>query len=292
MVELISDIEQVVLKALFVVFATGLLAYLGYVVTGARWARVVATVAAGLAALGSIADSALRGIAMGRMPTATLFEYSILMIFFAVALFLVIDWQAARRGTDLAVIGAFVMGVCLALLLFLYYGMGIGHQTASQIMPVLVSKWRTIHIVGGAISYGGIILAFGFGLLYLLRPRLAKETPGATEYRIPNLDTLDRYCYLSVALSFPFLTLLNVTGAIWAASSWNRVWQWDPKEVWGLITWLVYAAYLHIRLRLEWRGQKVAWLAVIGFGVMAFTFLGVNYLPKFAGSLHSYASGK
>jgi len=298
----LSGIEQGVLKSLFFLYAGGLLAYLGYVASGLPAVRKAATIIAVLAALASLTDLVLRGVASQRLPTASLFEYSLLMIFFAIPAFLAIDWRSSRRGTDLALIGAFLMGLCLLLLLFLFYGLKVGRQTAEPMPPILESYWRTIHVLAGAASYGGILLAFGFALLYLIRLKFRPaDTGGKAAIRsrgnwltrtIPGADTLDHLCYLSVAFSFPFLTLLNVTGAIWAAVSWNRYWGWDPKEVWGLITWLIYAIYLHARLRMEWRGRRIAWIAVIGFGVMIFTFLGVNYLPQFEGSLHSYASGK
>ena len=298
MLENITGLEQSLLKGLFVIYLIGMVMYLLYAITGARPIRSIATGIAVLGILGSLADLALRGMASGRMPTATLFEYSLLMIAAGIITFLVIDWLSLRRGADLALVGAFMMGFCFVLLMFLFFKLGVGHKTAETIPPILKSSWRTIHIVGGAISYGGIVLAFAFASLFLLRPWLTKEGKSETSgsgllaSRIPSADVLDRLCYLSVAYSFPFLTLLNVTGAIWAVQSWNRYWQWDPKEVWGLITWLVYAIYLHARLRSEWRGKRIAWIAVIGFGAMAFTFLGVNFLSAFQGSLHSYASGK
>jgi len=294
----ISGLEQGLLKSLFFIYAAGLLAYLAYVGSGMRGLRTAATIVGFCAAVVSLADLVLRGIASGRIPTVTLPEFTLLMLFSLVVIFLVMDWRAFRRGTDLALIGAVLMGVSFALLIFLFFGLKVGRETVQPMPPILKSYWRTIHVFSAGPGYGGVIIAFALGLLYLIRVRLKLPEPakkggkaeGSTlASRIPSPDTLDRLCYLSVAFSFPFLTLLNVTGAIWAVVSWNRYWQWDPKEVWSLVTWLVFAIYLHMRLRMEWRGSKLAWVAVIGFGAMLFTLLGVNYLPQFQGSLHSYA---
>jgi len=92
--------------------------------------------------------------------------------------------------------------------------------------------------------------------------------------------------YSCTALGFIFLTLGIVTGSVWAHYAWGSYWSWDPKETWSLITWLVYAVMLHTRLVRGWRGRRMAVMAMVGFGCMLFTYLGVNLLP----SLHSYMS--
>jgi cytochrome c-type biogenesis protein CcsB len=100
-------------------------------------------------------------------------------------------------------------------------------------------------------------------------------------------DMLDDITYKSIAIGFPLFTIGGlIMGAIWADSAWGRYWSWDPKETWSLITWLVYALYLHARLVAGWRGKKVAILAVIGFIAVIFTYLGVNLVLS---GLHSYA---
>jgi len=101
---------------------------------------------------------------------------------------------------------------------------------------------------------------------------------------IPQEDTLDHIGYRAIAFAFPFLTLINITGMVWAHIAWGRYWGWDPKETWSAITWFFYLIYLHARLVAGWRGLWAAWFAAIGFVVILFTFLGVNYL----GGLHAY----
>jgi len=103
---------------------------------------------------------------------------------------------------------------------------------------------------------------------------------------LPQRDTLDALIYKTVAVSFPLLTLMIIAGAYWANRTWGAYWSWDPKEDWALITWLTYAAYLHMRLTRGWRGRRSAYFAIIGFGVVMFTFFGVTYLLP---GLHAYA---
>ena len=103
----------------------------------------------------------------------------------------------------------------------------------------------------------------------------------------PEPKTLDHLAYVAVTVGFPFLTLGILTGAIWANSAWGTYWSWDPKETWSLITWFVYATLLHARMMRGWYGKKIAYLSILGFGAVMFTYFGVNLLP----GLHSYGSG-
>ena len=105
--------------------------------------------------------------------------------------------------------------------------------------------------------------------------------------QLPDTDRLDELSYKTIMFAFPFLTMLIVTGAIWAYYAWGRYWGWDPKETWSLITWIVYSIYLHVRITHGWEGKLPAALAVLGFVVVIFTYLGVNILIS---GLHSYAS--
>ena len=102
---------------------------------------------------------------------------------------------------------------------------------------------------------------------------------------LPPRDTLDTLIYRTVAVSFPLLTLMIITGAYWANRTWGSYWSWDPKEDWALITWLTYAGYLHMRLTRGWRGRRAATMAIIGFAIVMFTFFGVTYLLP---GLHAY----
>lgn len=106
---------------------------------------------------------------------------------------------------------------------------------------------------------------------------------------LPEAETLDRMVYRAIQAGFPLMTLTIVTGAVWANYAWGRPWGWDPKETWSLITWIVYAAFLHARITHGWRGRRAVLIAIVGFLVVAFTFLGVN-LGLTGSGLHTYGS--
>jgi cytochrome c-type biogenesis protein CcsB len=106
------------------------------------------------------------------------------------------------------------------------------------------------------------------------------------ERHLPDADALDRITYKTICIAFPLLTLMIAAGAFWANRAWGSYWNWDPKETWAAITWLVYAGYLHMRITRGWRGRRAAYFAILGFGVVMFTFFGVTYLLP---GLHAYA---
>ena len=106
------------------------------------------------------------------------------------------------------------------------------------------------------------------------------------ERLLPSADALDRITYKTICIAFPLLTLMIAAGAYWANRTWGSYWNWDPKETWAAITWLVYAGYLHMRITRGWRGRRAAYFAILGFAVVMFTFFGVTYLLP---GLHAYA---
>lgn len=146
-----------------------------------------------------------------------------------------------------------------------------GTQSGRKLNTVIWSL-----LVGGVL-YGLLRLAARRPLGAVVQPMLGTMDP----------DDLDEIAYRSIAIGYPVFTLgALIFAMIWAHEAWGRFWGWDPKEVWALITWLFYAAYLHLRLSRGWMGKKSAWLAVIGFLVVMFTLIGVNLVIA---GLHSYA---
>jgi cytochrome c-type biogenesis protein CcsB len=125
---------------------------------------------------------------------------------------------------------------------------------------------------------GGIFANLMYLLLLWRRQDLEKH--------LPDADTLDRITYKTICIAFPLLTLMIAAGAYWANRAWGSYWNWDPKETWAAITWLVYAGYLHMRITRGWRGRRAAYFAILGFAVVMFTFFGVTYLLP---GLHAYA---
>ncbi len=180
-------------------------------------------------------------------------------------------------------VGAFVIPVAFIITVgaALLPNKGIG-----EIPPALKSYWLFIHVPLSFLGDAMFALAFASGIMYLLQERQLKgKRPGAFYYRLPSLEALDSLNYRSLTIGFPLLTLGIITGSIWAQYAWGSYWQWDPKETWSLITWLIYAAVLHARMTVGWRGRKAAWFSIIGFAAVLFTFLGVNL---FLTGLHSY----
>ncbi len=213
----------------------------------------------------------------GRTPIATQHEslsfFSwCMMLFF---LLLVRRYKAASLGIVL---------VPISLLLMIYAW--FWDDSIAPLRPVLRSHWLPIHGIVSFLGEAALGLAFAAGIFYMVQEaRIKGKRVKGVATQLPSLETLDEINYVSLRLGFPLLTAGIITGSIWASSAWGSWWSWDPKEVWSLVTWLVYAALLHQRINAGWRGRRAAVMAVLGFCCVMFTFLGVNLLP----GLHSYA---
>ena len=139
-----------------------------------------------------------------------------------------------------------------------------------------------VHYASSPFLWAGMTAALFMSLAWYVFQWKAE----AITARLPPPETLDSLIYKSVALAFPLLTLMIITGAYWANRTWGAYWSWDPKENWALVTWLTYAGYLHMRLTRGWRGRRAAYFAILGFAIILFTFFGVTYLLP---GLHAYA---
>ncbi|MDP8222512.1 MAG: cytochrome c biogenesis protein CcsA [Candidatus Lernaella stagnicola] len=151
-------------------------------------------------------------------------------------------------------------------------------------IPVLVSGRFDTHMAANPYSYAMLVSAWLFALLVLLFCWRYEELLAA----LPDAKTLDRLGYNSIMVGFPLMTLVIVTGAIWANKAWGRPWGWDPKETASLVTWIIYLLYLHTRLTAGWSGRRSNLVAIVGFLSVVFTYLGVNLLLS---GLHAYATG-
>lgn len=218
-----------------------------------------------------------RYIEAGHTPITNLHES---LSFFSMAVIGVFIFF--ERRFKILVLGSFVTPVALLLLLV----SSLFPSVILPLNPALKSKWLVVHTVLAFLGYASFAVAFGAAIIYLMQERfLKKRKISGLFQRLPSLDTLDEINYRCLTFGFPLLTVAIISGAIWAETAWGTYWSWDPKETWSLITWFVYAALLHGRLTTGWRGKKAAILAIIGFFVMLFTFLGVNLLMP---GLHSY----
>jgi cytochrome c-type biogenesis protein CcsB len=149
--------------------------------------------------------------------------------------------------------------------------------TTMAAKPVLKSFWLVAHVTFIFIGEAGMALACGLGILYLIQEKAIKsKKPGFFFRRLPSLGQLDAAGYACILGGFLMMTLGLIMGLVYAKNVWGRFWSWDPKEVWSGITWLLYAVMIHMRLSVGWHGRRSAVMAIIGFAVVLFTFLGVN----------------
>ena len=157
-------------------------------------------------------------------------------------------------------------------------------QKATPLVPALQSNWLMMHVSIIMLSYSILLLGSLFSIFFLFVKK--KLTSSSKNFTI-LLDFLDIWSYRIIGLGFPFLTLGIISGSIWANDAWGAYWSWDPKEAWALITWLVFAIYLHARLVKDWRAENAAYLGTLGFFSIWICYLGVNFFTK---GLHSYGS--
>ena len=216
-----------------------------------------------------------RGIGAGRLPMTNQYEFATSFAWGICACYLIFLWRYKFRA-----LGAFVTPV-----IFIVIGYAaMQSREVRDLMPALRSNWLAIHVSSAIVSYGAFGVSCAVSLMFLLRQKMANNA--FWQEHIPQEKRLDLISYRAVSLGFLFLTFVMVTGAIWAEHAWGSYWSWDPKETWSLITWIIYAIYLHLRISRGWKGKSAAIFAVIGFICVIFTYIGVNtFLP----GIHSYA---
>jgi cytochrome c-type biogenesis protein CcsB len=214
----------------------------------------------------------------GYLPVTNLFESLSFFAWMIVGLLLI-----GHLKYQIQVLGAFLAPIAL---IFTLYALALPKEIL-PLAPVLKSFWHPFHVFFAFMGDAVFTLAFCCGIMYLIQEHQVKSKKlGAIMERLPSLKVLDDLNYRCLTLGFPLLTLGIITGSIWAEYAWGRYWGWDPKETWSLITWILFAAQLHQRLTVGWRGRKAAIMAIVGFLVVLFTFLGVNLLLP---GLHNYA---
>ena len=207
----------------------------------------------------------------GRAPFSNMFESLVLFAWAIAAVYLVI-----QRRTKVAPLGAATALIAVATLAYA----STFESDIKPLMPALQSNWLSFHVFTCFLGYGGFAISFLAALGYLFSSRAASRTSPET------LGAMETVELKTISFGFLFLTVGIITGAVWANSAWGTYWSWDPKETWSLITWFIYAIYLHCRYMRGWQGRRSAWVAVIGFASVIFTYVGVNFLLS---GLHSYA---
>ena len=210
-----------------------------------------------------------RGLSNGHVPWGNMYEFSITGALTFTGAYLV-----ALRKYDLRWLGLFIS---LAALLTLGTAITLLYRDSAPLVPALKSTWLIIHVVAAIISGGVFLLSNVIAGAYLYldaRERGAGRPAWAT--RLPSLEVLDQLSYRLVAFVFPLWTFSVIAGAIWAESAWGRYWGWDPKETWAFITWVAYAAYLHARVTVGWKGRRAAWLCLFAGSTFLFNYVYVN----------------
>ncbi|GAA1373880.1 c-type cytochrome biogenesis protein CcsB [Luteococcus sanguinis] len=221
-----------------------------------------------------------RGIAAGRAPWGNMYEFTASALLFVAIAYLPLATRWGMRWLGLPVTLLLAVGLGLAATVF--------YVAVADLVPALHSVWFVIHIVAACISGAAFNVGGAASILFLLRARAEGKGAVTTGYlaKLPTAKKLDVLAYRSLAFAFPVWTFTIAAGSIWAEYAWGRYWGWDPKETWALVTWVVYAAYLHARATAGWRGRAAAIIAIIGVISFWFNFIGINLLVS---GLHSYA---
>jgi len=205
-----------------------------------------------------------------------------LLVFFAVAaplvIYLVARWKKNENVLNVAGRAVF-LSILLQSLVLVFFVLRVrdGHYASLDADGLYLTT-----LAASPFILCGLVAGIFANLLYLLLSWRREDL----ERLLPSADALDRITYKTICIAFPLLTLMIAAGAYWANRAWGSYWNWDPKETWAAITWLVYAGYLHMRITRGWRGRRAAYFAILGFAVVMFTFFGVTYLLP---GLHAYA---
>lgn len=248
-----------------------------------RGARKAAGIAWSLTVLGTlltVVGVVLRAAEVHRWPLGNMYEFAIVGSMFVLVTFCL--WSTRR---DLRWLGIFVV---IPALLNLGLATTVWYTDASELMPSLRSVFLSIHVTVATLSVAVFTIGFSLGVLYLIQDRFesSDSPPRSFMSRLPNARALERLSYAVHIVAFPLWTFTVIAGAIWARQAWGSYWNWDPKEVWSFVIWVVYAAYLHARATTGWKRQNAMWIALIGFACIIVNFAVVNVF--FVGQ-HSYS---
>ncbi|MGP4969159.1 c-type cytochrome biogenesis protein CcsB [Glutamicibacter ardleyensis] len=224
-----------------------------------------------------------RGIAANRVPWGNLYEY-----FTTGALIVIGVYLALLVKKDLRFLGTFLVGIALLMMC----AATIGFPTpVAHLMPALQSYWLIIHVSVAVIASALFTVSFALSVLQLIKS--SSKASGASTgmawrwlSKIPDVEQLENLAYRLITVAFVCWTFTLIAGAVWAEQAWGRYWGWDPKEVWTFVIWAVYAGYLHARATAGWKGNRSAYLSIIGFACIIINSTLINI---FADGLHSYS---
>nr|YP_009497540.1 cytochrome c heme attachment protein [Biddulphia tridens]AWT40253.1 cytochrome c heme attachment protein [Biddulphia tridens] len=249
-----------------------------------------------------------RWIVAGYFPLSNLYESLLFLTWTLLTIYLYIEFKTKSK-----LIGAIIIPATLVINGFANLTLSAEMQKSSPLVPALQSNWLMMHVSMMMLSYATLIIGSLLCILFLVISRnqdidlriiddsslplynimfdyyetkyFSKSNEISELGKLKLLQSLDNWSYRIIGLGFPFLTIGIIAGGVWANEAWGSYWSWDPKETWALITWLLFASYLHARITKGWQGKKTAILGGIGFFVIWICYLGVNFLGK---GLHSY----
>ncbi|MBI5237226.1 MAG: c-type cytochrome biogenesis protein CcsB [Deltaproteobacteria bacterium] len=284
----------------FIFYLVTALFYLANWVFNRKWLGQTATGMAYLTLFSTTMILVARAGESGHAPFSNLYESMVLFIWATNIGYLLMEYRHKFKA-----IGAFVMTFEFLAMLSASL-LPYKFKSIEPLNPALQNKWHWLidllkpfglekyaigwldfHVFTTFIGYAAFAISFGLSIMYLIKNR--SELRGGVNkllLTLPDSRTLDELSYRAIAWGFPFLATGIISGAVWANYAWGTYWSWDPKETWSLITWFMYAAYLHARVTRGWRGRKAAYLSIIGFLAVVFLYWGVSFILP---GLHAYA---
>ena len=249
-----------------------------------------------------------RWVVAGYFPLSNLYESLLFLTWTLLTIYIYVE-----NKTKSKLIGSILIPVVLLISGFANLTLSPEMQKSSPLVPALQSNWLMMHVSMMLLSYATLIMGSLLCILFLVISRYkdvdlkiiddsslplynimldyyeAKLIAPSNEVselgKLKLLQSIDNWSYRIIGLGFPFLTIGIISGGVWANEAWGSYWSWDPKETWALITWMIFATYLHARITKGWEGKKTAILGGLGFFVIWICYLGVNFLGK---GLHSY----
>lgn len=262
--------------AAVMVYSVSTVLYIAGAVFGGRRVLFFALVTASTGLALQTASFAIRWARVGHAPYLGFYEVVAAYAFATVATVVFLGWwrpQLRPLGAVLMPLALLAMGAAL-----------LADRSDELSGGTLASWWLTVHVLFAKLSYSSFIVAFALGVVFLLRERGGQHRLDALLDRLPEQDVVDDLAYRAAAVGLVFLSVMIVAGAIWANEAWGRYWAWDAIETWSLVTWLVYALVLHLRLTMGWRGKRSAWLFIASLPVVAFSFV---IVPVVYNSIHA-----
>jgi len=267
--------ETTVFLVTFIIYIISAVFYFAYLFSKRNFLAGLGFKAALIGLITHTAAIILRTIESNHAPFTNMYESLSFLSWSAILAYVIIEGKFKIRKA-----GPYFLLIVIALMALA--SSPLMPKEASPLVPALQSYWLWLHVSITLLGEAFFAIAFVTSILYLVAD--SKERKGKTTSL--SSEKLDSISYRCIAVGFPLFTLGGlIFGMVWAYMAWGSYWSWDPKEVWSLITWFVFALYLHTRLVMGWKGRRSAWIAIIGFLAALFTYFGVNYLLA---GLHSY----